>query len=276
MLLAPPHASVAGSLRPTREDTRLYKTYLSEIQMLRGEVYLKDGAIQTWQTDVHGRFRMPADEESWHLILVARQSVVGCSRFLVHPNTVPFDRLTFRHGPLANHRSWAAKVRSAFETELRVARALGMSYVELGGWALAEEWRGTKAALKILLASYAWATLMGGCLCACTATVRHGSSSILRRIGGDTLRYDGERLPKYLDPAYGCEMEILRFDSRYPNPRFSSLVNEVEAELKESTVLAKPLNTDFLQRCSQARDDRGPQAIRAEESGLLLELCPGM
>jgi len=238
LLLAPSASSGAGGLRPTREDSHLYNAYLRTAQKFRGDIYLKDGAIQQWQLDPDGRYRMPGDEDSWHLLLVlARQKVVGCTRFLMHPNTVSFDRLTFRNAPLAKDRSWGAKVRYAFETELRVARAEGMSYVELGGWAIAEEWRNTRAALKILLAAYAWAGLMGGCLCACTATVRHGSSSILRKIGGGTLEYRGEQLPAYSDPAYGCQMELLRFDSRYPNPKFSPLVREVQSQLADSLVL---------------------------------------
>ena len=249
LLLAPSASTGTAGLQPTREDTQLYNTYLRTTQRFRGQIYLKDGAIQTWQLDPDGRHRMAGDEDSWHLLLVlARQKVVGCTRFLMHPNTVSFDRLTFRHAPLAKDRCWGAKVRYAFETELRVARAEGMSYVELGGWALAEEWRGTRAALKILLASYAWAKLMGGCLCACTATVRHGSSSILRRIGGGGLEYRGEALPPYSDPAYGCQMEMLRFDSRYPNPRFSPLVGEVESQLADSLVISGNRDADAIGR----------------------------
>lgn len=249
LLLAPPSSSDSGGLQPAREDKHLHDLYLRATQKFRGQIYLKDGAIQPWQLDSDGRFRMAGDEDSWHLLLVvAPHKVVGCTRFLMHPNTVSFDRLTFRHAPLAKDRLWSAKVRYAFETELRVARAEGMSYVELGGWALAEEWRGTKAALNILLASYAWGKLMGGCLCACTATVRHGSSSILRRIGGGGLEYRGEELPTYRDPAYGCEMELLRFDSRYPNPRFAPFLSEVEAELGESIVIKGRSRVDNIDR----------------------------
>jgi hypothetical protein len=68
--------------------------------------------------------------------------------------------------------------------------------------------------------------------------VRHGSSSILRKIGGTSFEYFGEQLPSYNDPAYGCEMELLRFDWRNPNPRFLHLVHEVEAELKQAPIIA--------------------------------------
>jgi hypothetical protein len=52
------------------------------------------------------------------------------------------------------------------------------------------------------------------------------------------VEYCGEQLPSYNDPAYGCEMELLRFDWRHPNPRFLSLVKEVEAELMESPIIS--------------------------------------
>ena len=83
---------------------------------------------------------------------------------------------------------WGAKVREAVEIDLALAREKGFAYVEIGGWALTEEWRSTRAALEILVGSYALAHLWGGCLGACTATARHGSSSMLRRIGGSPLR----------------------------------------------------------------------------------------
>jgi hypothetical protein len=237
LLLAPSAGTTTRAWRLPRDDKRLYDSYLRATQRVRGQIYLQDGAINKWQLDADGRFRMSGDDLSWHLLLVTGQRVVGCARYLVHPNTVEFDRLTFRHAPLANDRSWGAKVRHAFEAELGIARSEGVPYVEVGGWALAQEWRGTRAALKILVASYAWAKLMGGCRSACTATVRHGSSSILRRIGGSALECRGEELPAYNDPAYGCKMEILRFDSRYPNPRFAPLVREVETELTDSLIL---------------------------------------
>jgi hypothetical protein len=169
--------------------------------------------------------------------------IAGCTRYLVHPNTITFEELILRHASLSRDRHWGEKMRSAIETEIRLARAESVPYVELGGWALEEEFRGTKAALKILLASYAWARLLGGCRCACTATVRHGSSSILRKIGGATVDLHGEELPTYNDPAYGCEMEILRFDWRNPNPRFLGLVTEIEEDLRHAPIITTSPNS---------------------------------
>ena len=172
------------------------------------------------------------------MLVSGETQIVGCARYLVHPNTISFEELVLRNAALAQDEYWGKKMRAAFETEFRIARSEDVPYVELGGWALDEQFRGTKAALKTLLASFAWARLIGGCRCACTATVRHGSSSILRRIGGTSLEYFGEPLPSYRDPAYGCEMELLRFDWRNPNPRFLPLLDEIETELRHSAVIS--------------------------------------
>src|SRR6185437_8001354 len=85
----------------------------------------------------------------------------------------------------------------------------------------------TREALRIALATYGLARAMGGCIGITTATRRHCSSEILRRIGGQSLRGNGGELPPYFDPQYGCEMEVLRFDSMQANPRFESWINDL-------------------------------------------------
>jgi hypothetical protein len=237
-LLLAPASGNTHAWSPPRQDKGLYDSLLHDVQRFRGTIYQKDGAIQDWQLDHRGGFRMRGDDQSWHLLLSKDQKIAGCVRYLVHPNTIAFEDLVLHSASLARDRNWGGKMRSAFQAEIRLARSEGVPYVELGGWALAEEFRNTKAAFRILLASYAWANLVGGCLSACTATVRHRSSSLLRRIGGASIEYFGEQLPSYNDPAYGCDMELLRFDWRKPNPRFLPLVRDIEAELSQSPIIA--------------------------------------
>ncbi len=179
-LLAPSQTrSTLGTFTRSKIDEQLYSQYLGSMQRLRGRIYLSDGAIQPWEIDDDGRFRMRGDKQSWHFLLVdEEEEVIGCARYLVHPNTISFDRLRISHSALANHPLWAEKVRLAVENDLQWAREHDFSYVEIGGWALSEEWRGTRAALEILVASYALSNLWGGCVGSCTATVRHSSSSI--------------------------------------------------------------------------------------------------
>ncbi len=237
-LLAPPQTSCANNFGRLRASEQLHSHYLSAMQRLRGRVYLKDGAIQASEMDEQGRFRMQGDDQGWHLLLVdGERDVIGCARYLVHPNTVPFHKLRVSHSALAKHPAWGAKVREAVETDLALAREKGFAYLEIGGWALTEEWRGTRAALEILVGSYALAHLWGGCLGACTATARHGSSSMLRRIGGSPLQACGQELPAYHDPQYGCQMELLRFDYRTPGQRFHSLISQLKAKLADAVAV---------------------------------------
>jgi hypothetical protein len=237
-LLAPPKSGIAHNFSHPTKDEHLYDQFLSGMQRLRGSIYLKDGAIKPWELDDEGRFHMQADEQSWHLLLLdQRKSVIGCARYLVHPSDVSFERLRLSHSTIAKDPTWGSKVRAAVEADLRRIRESRLSYVELGGWALSEEWRGTRAALEILVGSYALCQLWGGCIGSCTATVRHSSSSMLRRLGGRTFEVGGEDIPSYNDPEYECNMELLRFDYRSPSVRFLPLINQLRSTLSKAPVL---------------------------------------
>jgi len=65
---------------------------------------------------------------------------------------------------------------------------------------------------------------MGGAIGVCSATFRHGSASILSRLGGKRLESDGIQLPSYYDPQHRCMVEILRFDYRSTDARFEPLL----------------------------------------------------
>ena len=237
-LLAPAEAGRLVSSTSIASDAELHRHYLSSLQRLRAQAYLDDGAIQPWQVDQNGRFWMDGDEESWHFLLVDEEErAVACLRLFLHENTVPFEQLRLNHCSLAKDPVWSVKLRAAVEEDLAEARRANIGYAELGGWAIAAEYRCTKAALETLVASYAWGQMIGNCLSSCTATSRHRSATILRRIGGKSLSANGEVIPPYSDPQYGCLMEILRFDSRDIDTRFAKLVEETRSKLEASTVV---------------------------------------
>jgi hypothetical protein len=119
------------------------------------------------------------------------------------------------------------------------ARQLKIGFGEVGGWAVAESHRGTLEPLRIILATYGLLQLRGGCVGIATATFRHSSATILRRIGLNSLSWDGAELPPYYDPKYRCDMEVLHFDSRFPNHKYRDSVSELTYALAASAVICR-------------------------------------
>jgi hypothetical protein len=119
-----------------------------------------------------------------------------------------------------------------------LAKRQGIGFCEVGGWAVAEGNRCTSEGLVLALGSFSLARLLGDALVVTTATVRHCSSTILRRLGGGDLSLEGQKIPSYYDPRYKCEMELLRFDSRRTSPKYNGLVELLKAKLTEVAVFA--------------------------------------
>ena len=139
------------------------------------------------------------------LLLDKHQRVTACALYLEHDyNEVTFDRLRARHCPLTNEPQWSATVERAIESELDRARNEQLHYVELGGWAVSEDSRGTAGPLALALAVYGFSRRAGGALGITTATFRHCSATILKRLGGARFEVDGVTLPPYYDSRYEC------------------------------------------------------------------------
>lgn len=252
-ILGPRVSTYEPGFAAYRENETLYQSKLDAVQRLRGRIYYEDGAIHENALDSQGRFHMSGDDEAWHLILTDLDNkVVACARYMVYSNTVPYRMLRISHSAIAQDPKWSTTLRCAVEADLRAARQRQLLYVEIGGWAVAQEWRKTKAALETAAGSYALGHLWGGTLGACTATVRHDSASILRRIGGSSLTAHGLTVPSYFDPRFGCVMELLRFDYVTPWPRIRPLIHEMRDRLSRTEVLTARL--DFtLERGSLGR-----------------------
>jgi len=208
------------------------------MQRLRGKVYLKDGAIKEWDLTSDGRHKQLADPESWHVLSVDyRDNVFGCAR--LRPYSFPFEykHLAVAHSEIASMPEWRTRLERAVRAEIARAQAAGFSFVEAGGWALAEEVRCSTEALRIALTMYGLGQMLGGCIGLTTATLRHGSSLILRRIGGELLSDGDNPIPRYFDSRYNCDMEILRFNSSAPNPRYREWAEQVASDLVEIPVV---------------------------------------
>jgi hypothetical protein len=179
-----------------------------------------------------GLHQTPEDERSWHLLFLNRERVVtACAWYLPHDRYASFDDLRVRACPLTRLAAWRDKLWHAVESELADARRNGLHYAEVGGWAVAKESRCTSEGLLLALAAYSLGRTLGGSLGMTTATVRHSSSAILRRLGGRQLQTGEEAIPSYYDPNYRCTMELLRFDSRQPSAKYAPLVEMLRQKL---------------------------------------------
>jgi hypothetical protein len=239
MLLAPPSARIPTSFNRWHTDGGRYLTLLHEMQRLRGQVYLQDGAIPE-SSLIDGRHQSHLDDSSWHLLVMnAQNRICGCARFHEHSSTPVLSELSTARCALARSPKWGGSLLSALKAELAFSTSLDLPLVELGGWALGEEIRGTTEAVRMALGTYAFWQMLGEAICLSTVTRRNCASSILRRIGGRSLVHEGIDLPPYFDPQYNCEMEFLKFYSWAPNPRYNIWIDRMKDELSQISVIAR-------------------------------------
>jgi hypothetical protein len=243
VLLAPDDSNVSA-FRNVAVNPYRHRELLAESQRLRGKAYLDIGALDPSQLSEDGRLVHAADDQSWHLMTLGEAGhVMACLRYLVHPNSVPFSKLTIAHSALAQSATWGQKLRVAVEAELRQARARGCSYVEMGGWAITEGLRCSTEALRMMVTVFALAKASGGALGITNANLEGCSASILRRIGGQSLMTDGVELPSYTETEYkSFKTEVLCFDSSKLNPRYKKWMQECQADLPDVPVIRQESN----------------------------------
>jgi hypothetical protein len=236
-ILAPQGARIPSSSMNITRDRTQHSSLLDEMQRLRGRVALQENAITASMLDSSGRHLMPGDDKGWHLLRLRKDGkVAGCARILVHPRDVIFSRLRIAASSVARCAVWARQVRDSVESDLKYAQQNGLTVIEPGGWVVDEDLRGTREAVSIAINAFAWAQILGDCIGYLTATVKHGSSTILHRLGGRNLETEGQPIPRFFEPAWGCDMELLRFDTNSLNPRF-----ETTLELARRRLLTSPV-----------------------------------
>jgi len=241
VLLAPPETHLPPVFSNVDVDFERHEQFVREVQRFRGRIYLEDGAVDRNQLSADGLHQTPEDEKSWHLLMLNGEGrISACAWYRQHDNRVYFDRLRVRHCPLATATSWRDKLWKAVESEIACARRDGLHYAELGGWAVAKESRFSAEALVLAVATYSLSRIGGGALGITTATVRHRSAAILKRLGGRSLEVDGLTVPPYYDPNYRCIMELLRFDSREPTTQFTDLIGLLCERFTQVLLIARP------------------------------------
>jgi len=218
------------------------------MQRFRGRVYSEDGAVDHHDLTSDGRHKLAIDEQSWHVLsLDSGGRVVSCLRYLDESDADDFNDLWVRHAALTECPKLGRPFRGAVEEGMRRARRMRMGFGEVGGWAVSEDHRWTIEPLRIILATYGLLELLGGCAGVATATFRHSSAMILRRIGLSSIEAGGEEIPPYYDPHYHCQMEVLQFDSRRPNPKYRDWVTELAGMLTAAPVICRESFVSSLQ-----------------------------
>jgi hypothetical protein len=253
MLLAPSEAYVPDSFPTVDVNPERHDEILAQLQRLRGSVYLHDGAIDSAQLSPDGRHVLGVDAGSWHVVSVQPDGrVTGCSRYRAYGEGTEPEHLGAWRSALASDRLWRGPLHMALKSEIALARKRNVDYVEVGGWAISEDMRYTTEAINIALSTFALAQTIGGCIGLTTATVRNCSSRILRKIGGRSLGLPGCPLPSYFDARYGCEMELLRFDSNAPNPKYQTRIDDILSRFFELPVVcaraAAEASREFVRR----------------------------
>ena len=258
VVLPPAGTTVPGVFRNVISNSAAYRSVLSQVQRFRGRIYLEDGAIMAGELTPDGRHMLPVDYQSWHVIAVEKTGEIsGCLRFLEESTATRFEDLFLRGAAIAHCPALGPTVRRAVEDEMERARREDVRFGEVGGWAISENRRSGWEALRIVLSTYGLLQLLGGCIGLATATVRHGSARILRKIGLAALSSGDAALAPYYEPRFGCLMEMLRFDSRRANERFTEWIEELTSYLPTASVIASAPSSRALRGWSEAPAESG-------------------
>jgi hypothetical protein len=238
VLVAPLHVTRLDAFSNVTADTAQNRRLVEEMQRLRGSIYLDEGNIKRHELTSDGRHRTPEDDMSWHLLMTDQGGQVrSCALYFEHENASTIDDLRLKNCPLVKRADSRDKVKFAVEAEMARATREGLRFAELGGWAISKERRGSPEGLMMALATYGLSRMLGGAIGITTANVAHSCSSILRRFGGAYLEFDGKPIPSYFDPKYNTEIDLLRFDSRHPSPKYAGLIDSVMRTLANVSVV---------------------------------------
>jgi len=238
VLLAPPQASVPPLFRNRRPSSDLRSELVATVQRFRGGVYVRDGALHLGQLSNDGRHETPEDVRAWHLLMLdEHRRLTACLWYMEHPEPCSFEDLRIKSCPITLMPEWRGVIQRSIADDLGRARAEQVAYAEVGGWAAEKQHRCCSDGLLLILSTFALSRVFGGALGVTTATMRHSSAAILRRLGLSYLSDGSTTVPPYFDEGYGCQMEMLRFDTRRANPRYEGLIRLLGEQLENLLVL---------------------------------------
>lgn len=213
-----------------------HKAAVSEVQRFRGRIYIADGAIPASALDEEGRHYQEFDFENYHLCLMdPEQRIRGCFRLRLHDPATEIRDLRLHNVIERMPSGLAALCHGALTSLFVLSRREQIRIGEVGGWAVDQEFRHRRAMTLLPFAAWSLYQILGNAIVLASATNRHHSSAILKRIGGFALMHGDEQLPRFMDEFHGCEMELLGFDSRRPHPKYEKIVAELKRFLLTKT-----------------------------------------
>src|SRR5215831_7070742 len=158
---------------------------VSEVQRFRGRVYVEDGAIPAGELDEEGRHCQEFDFENYHLCLRdAEQRIRGCFRLRLHEQAAEIPDLKLHEVIERMPSGLAALCYGALTSLFELSRRQRVRIGEVGGWAVDEELRHHRASTLLPFAAWSLYQSLGDAIVFASATMRHRSSTILKRIGG--------------------------------------------------------------------------------------------
>ena len=157
-------------------------------------------------------------------MLASDGQVCGTLRVTVHRSGCRVSDLAAFSCALFFEPEWKWRSKRILLAFLQRAWTAGLYVAETGGWALGKNLRGGKKGALLALSGWAITRLVGGAKILGIVTTRCGASRLTKYLGGSELRDEQGYVPPYFDWRYGCEMEVIEFDSRQVNPIFETSV----------------------------------------------------
>lgn len=213
---------------------------VASIQRFRGGVYLSEGAIKSSDLSTDGRHISALDDSAWHIVISDANLIMGCIRLNIHGRKPSLSTFHLRRVAERMPEPHAGHYRVAMERTLLWAEELQLPIGEVGGWAVTEELRRGSAGMTLALSVFAISEILQNVAMA-AATVRNSSNTILTRLGGFPLKFEGTDLPPVFDPAYGCEMQILGFHWKCSD-RYTRMCESIRNHFQKSILDATPRN----------------------------------
>jgi hypothetical protein len=237
-LLPPRSGGTPPDFETVAVDPRHYEDCIAAVQRLRGRVYVQDGAIPPSALDDDLRHRSNLDYDCWHLLMLNWEGhVAGCIRVRLYDGGVDVRHLqvweVVRRMPDGTRERYARAIRRLRDESL----SDGLWFGEVGGWAVSEQVRTGTVGVTLAVALWPFCRLLGGVAAVATATTRHNSAKILTRLGGASITDHGEPLGPFDDPYFGCQMNLLGFDSRRLSPRYEGLAETLRPCLLRSELM---------------------------------------